>query len=138
MLAFSCTKNTSVFAYMYIHSAHGVLCAYCVFIQYGSELRMGIIKTFEHQQQSADDCLRIFVHQNKQLQWVSDMYTLTFPQVYVTHTLLPSLLSCMFPCCKSQRNTSSRSCHSALWVALRSQIHGQGPRMHVYSGTHAC
>ena len=91
---------------MYIHSAHGVLCAYCVFIQYGSELRMGIIKTFEHQHQSADDCLRIFVYQNKQLQWVSDMYTLTFPQVYVTHTLLPSLLSCMFPCCKSRRNTT--------------------------------
>ena len=50
----------SVFAYIY--AAHT---AFCVFIQYGSELR--VVKTFERRQQSAVDCLRIFVHGNVQL-----------------------------------------------------------------------
>ena len=50
----------------------------------------------------------------------------------------PSLLLCMFPCCKSRQNISSRSCHSALWVGAASRIRGWDPRMHVYSYTHAC
>ena len=43
---------------------------FCVFIRDGSELRMRVVKTFEHQQQSADDCLLIFVHGDMQLPWV--------------------------------------------------------------------
>ena len=63
---------------MYIYIAH---MAFCVFIQYGSVLRMRVVKTLEHQQQSADDCLRIFVHENMQLPWVSYMHALTFTLV---------------------------------------------------------
>ena len=50
----------------------------------------------------------------------------------------PSLLLPMFPYCESWQNISSRSCHSALWVALWLRICGQDPQMHVFSYTHAC
>ena len=52
----------SVFAFIYV--AHS---AFCVFIQYRSELRMRVVKTLEYWQQSADDCLRIFVHGDMKL-----------------------------------------------------------------------
>ena len=34
--------------------------AFCVFIKYGSELRMRVVKTFECRQQSADVCFAHF------------------------------------------------------------------------------
>ena len=49
-----------------------------VFIRHGSELRMRVVKTFQHRQQSADDCLGIFVHENMQPPWVSYKHALTF------------------------------------------------------------
>ena len=49
--------------------------------------------------------------------------------------ITPSLLLRMFPCCKSRQNICSRSCHSALWVALRSRMHGLDPHMHANSDT---
>ena len=54
--------------FAYIHVAH---MAFCMFIQYGSELRvrMRVVKTFERRQQSAYDCLRIFLHGNMQHPW---------------------------------------------------------------------
>ena len=81
MLTFPCTKNTPISVYC-INIAHT---AFCMFIQYGRELHnvrmlVIVIKTFEHRQQSADDCLHILVHENM-------------------HYLLPSLLSRMFPYC---------------------------------------
>ena len=57
----------SVFVYIYV--AHMV---FCVFIRYLSELRIRVVKTFERWQQSADDCLRIFVHENVQLPWAME------------------------------------------------------------------
>ena len=60
---------------IYTYLAHT---AFCVFIQYGCELRMRVVKTFEHRQQSADDSLHIFVHENMQLPWVSETHILTF------------------------------------------------------------
>ena len=59
--AYQCLRNA------YIYVAHT---GFCVFIAYGSKLRMRVVKTFEHQQQSADDCLCIFVHRNVVLPWV--------------------------------------------------------------------
>ena len=59
----------SVFAYIYV--AH---MAFCVYVQHGSELRMRVVKTFQHRQQSADDCLRIFVHGNVLLPWIYDTH----------------------------------------------------------------
>ena len=104
----------SVFAYICV--AHTAVCMY---VWHESELRMRVVKTFERRQQSADDCLRIFVHGNVLLPWVYDTHAWTFPLVYVTHTLLPSLLSRMFPCCNSRPNISSSSCHWAPWAALQ-------------------
>ena len=63
---------------IYTYLAHT---AFCVFIQYGCELRMRVVKTFEHRQQSADDSLHIFCifeHENLQLPWVSETQILTF------------------------------------------------------------
>ena len=37
-------------------------------------VRMPVIKNFEPWQQSADNCLRIFVHGDMQLPWVYDMH----------------------------------------------------------------
>ena len=39
----------------------------------GCVMCMRIVQTFECLQQSADDSLRIFIHGNMQLPWVSDM-----------------------------------------------------------------
>ena len=103
-------KNTPISVCIYIQTHT----AFCVFIPYGIELRIRVVKTFEHRQQSADDCLHIFIHENMQLPWVSYTHALTFPLVLVTH-ILPFLLSRMFPCCKSWRNISSSSCHWAPW-----------------------
>ena len=58
-----------VFAYIYV-----AYTAFCMFIPYGSKLCMHVVKTFEHWQQSADDCLRIFIHGNV-LPWVYDTHT---------------------------------------------------------------
>ena len=48
--------------------------AFCVFIPYRSKLGMRVVKTFEHWQHSADDCLHIFVHGNVLLLWVYDTH----------------------------------------------------------------
>ena len=58
-----------MFAYIYV-----AYTAFCMFIPYGSKLCMHVVKTFEHWQQSADDCLRIFIHGNV-LPWVYDTHT---------------------------------------------------------------
>ena len=72
----SCKKCMRVSFSLYKKYANQCLCiyvahtAFCVFILYGSKLRMRVVKTFELRQQSADDCLRIFVHRDIQLPWV--------------------------------------------------------------------
>ena len=119
-----------MFAYIYV--AHT---AFCVYVWHGSELRMRVVKTFERRQQSADDCLRIFVHGDMQLPWVYDTHTLTLTLIYVTHTLLLSLLLRMFPCCNSRLNISSRSCHWALWASLH---HASVAETHACMFIHTC
>ena len=54
---------------------------FCVFIRYGSKLCMRVVKTFGYQCQLADNCLRIFAHENVLLPWVYDTHACTFPLV---------------------------------------------------------
>ena len=59
----------------YVYEKHANQClriyvahtAFCVFIRYGSELCICVIKTFGYRRQSADDCLCFFVQKNMQL-----------------------------------------------------------------------
>ena len=89
--------------------------AFCMYEWLGKGLRGVSYKPLNAA--DADDFSHIFIHRNMQLPWVrtherfcgsSDAYA----------TL--SLLARLFPCCKSRRNISSRSCHRALWAALQS------------------
>ena len=67
---FRVRKIRHQFLHIYVYEVHTT---FCVIIHYGSKLRMRVVKTFEHRQQSADDYLRIFVHGNMLLPWVYDM-----------------------------------------------------------------
>ena len=69
------------YAYQCLRILYLAHTAFCLFIPYGSKLRMHVVKTFAHQQQSADNCLRIFVHGNMLLPWVYDTHAGTFPLV---------------------------------------------------------
>ena len=53
--------NQCLRIYVYEYVAHTV---FCMFIRYGSELCMRVVKTFGYRRQSADDCLHIFVNKN--------------------------------------------------------------------------
>ena len=56
---------------VYICSAPGVL---HVYLQYGSVLRMCVVKTFEHREKLADNHLGLFVHRNVLLLWIYDAH----------------------------------------------------------------
>ena len=64
-------KYANQYLRIYVYVAHTV---FCMYVCHGSELHnvhMRVVKTLEYRQQSADDCLRIFVHGDMQLLWVS-------------------------------------------------------------------
>ena len=125
-------KRQSVFAYMYL--AHT---AFCVSLWYGS-VHMHILKNLW---MPVTISWQLFAH--FYLRKHAASVGLGFAQMNVSAGLsdayaTPSLLLPMFPCCESWQNISSRSCHSALWVALWLRICGQDPQIHVFSYTHAC
>ena len=78
-------------------------------------------KPFHCRQHSKDDCLSFFLHGNLRLTWVSDTHAWTLPLVWDTHNRICISFPSLAPCCKSPPNISTRSCHCALWAALRSQ-----------------
>ena len=96
--------------------------AFCVSVWHGNGLRMRIGRTFEHRQHSEKAFLRLFVHGNVQLTWVSDTHAWTLPLVSDTHACTLPLVSDTQTCVvRSRPNISSKTCHRGLWSALRSQ-----------------
>ena len=96
--------------------------AFCMSVWHGNGLRMRIRRTFEHRQHSEKAFLRLFVHGNVQLTWVSDTHAWTLPLVSDTHACTLPLVSDTQTCVvRSPPNISSKTCHRRIWAALRSQ-----------------
>ena len=91
MSPFTGIKNTLItVCAMHMYLAH---VAFCVSVWHVNGLRVPIGKTFECRQHSAEDCLRLFVHGNVQLTWVSDTHAWTLPLVSDTHAWTLPLVS---------------------------------------------
>ena len=131
MLPFPCMKNAPINVCLYTRSAHGVLHVYTIrkWAARAHACRKNLWTP-------ATISLWLFAHffTRKHAASVGLRHACMNVSTYTTL----SLLLCMFPCCKSRRNISSRSCHCALWPALRSCICGRDSRMNVYSYTYAC
>ena len=107
--------------------------AFCMSVWLANGLRMRIVQMFEYRQHSEDDCLRLF-HTRKRaaymgLRHASMNASAGLRHAYATFTLLSRLFLCSI---KPAKIISSRSCHCALWAALRSQ--GRCPSMLPGSG----
>ena len=101
-------KKYANYFWVYVCGAHSIL-RVCMIPKRAAYAYQ---KTFQCQQKSAEDCLRLFVHGNKQLPWVSDTQTWTLLLVSDRHTQLWRRLLC---CKKPAKSISSRTCHCALW-----------------------
>ena len=102
---------------MYVANA-----SFCLSVWDGNWLCLRIGITFQCWQHSADNCLRLFIHRNVLLSWVSDMRTWTLPLVSDTHACTLPLVSDTQTCVvRSPPNISSKTCHRRIWAALRSQ-----------------
>ena len=132
MSPFPCKKNTLITVCVYVCSAHSVLHVRMT-RKRAAYAQWRIVQMFEYRQHSEDDCLRLF-HTRKRaaymgLRHASMNASAGLRHAYATFTLLSRLFLCSI---KPAKIISSRSCHCALWAALRSQ--GRCPSMLPGSG----
>ena len=118
MSPFPCTKNT--LSTVCVH-----VCSTCRFLRL-CQRRNRVVSAFQKNLSmpatvhSAEDCLRLFVHGNVLLTWVSDTQAWMLPLVSDTHACTLLLVSDMQTCVvRSPPNISSKTCHHTLWAALR-------------------
>ena len=77
-----CMYYVCMYICAYVYVAHT---AFWVFIRYGSKLCMRVVKTFGYRRQTADNCLRIFVHKNTQTIVLKRNENVLLMWVYDTH-----------------------------------------------------